>query len=146
MGIEMILLINAILVVLTVLAGIFIHKTGKPYNKLIFSIHKFATIGFVVFSSIMLLNHAKVNELGMYTSTFVVLAFVSILALFISGAMLSLDKFYDRMLLIHRASTFTFIIFFSVSIYSICSNTQIAEELNKSIVGWSKNRERSTTR
>ena len=120
MGIEMKLLVNAILVVLTVLAGIFIHKTGKPYNKLIFSIHKLTTIGFVVFSSIMIFNHVNLNEIGIYISTFIILSVISILALFVSGALLSLDKFYDRMLLIHRASTFTFIIFFSVTIYSIC--------------------------
>jgi hypothetical protein len=123
MGIEMKLLVNAVLVVLTLLAGIFIHKTGKPYNKLIFTIHKFATIGFVVFSSIILFNHVKISELGIYTSTFIILSVVSILALFVSGALLSLDKFYDRMLLIHRASTFTFIIFFVASIYSIYSTT-----------------------
>lgn len=116
---ELKIAINAILLVITIIAGLFMHKMGKPYNNIVFSIHKFATIGFVVFLAFLLFNYSKTYDIELYPSIFAAMAALSVLVLMISGALLSLDKFFDRMLLVHRISTFTFVVFVVASVVSL---------------------------
>lgn len=108
---ELKIAVNAVLVVITIIAGLFMHKMGKPYNSVVFNIHKFATIGFVVYLTFLLFSYSKTHDIELFPSIFAAIAAISVLALMVSGALLSLDKFFDRMLLIHRVSTFLFIIF-----------------------------------
>jgi hypothetical protein len=116
---ELKIALNAILVVITVVAGLFMHKMGKPYNNIVFNIHKFATIGLVVYLTFLLFNYSKTHDIELFPSIFAAMAAISVLALMISGALLSLDKFFDRMLLIHRISTLSFIIFVVASVVSL---------------------------
>ena len=41
-------IISSALLMLLIVAGIFIHRTGKPYNSLVFGIHKIFTITLIV--------------------------------------------------------------------------------------------------
>jgi len=113
------LVIIAFLILITVFAGWFLHKTGKPYNSIVFNIHKFSTIGFVVFLSVLLYGYLKTSNLELIQIISLLGAAISTVTLLASGALLSLEKFYDSMLLIHRISTGSFIVFTSLFFYSI---------------------------
>lgn len=116
---ELKIALNAVLVVITIVAGLFMHKMGKPYSMVVFNIHKFSTIGFVVYLAFLLFNFTKTHQIDYSSSIFVVFAAISVLALMVSGALLSLDKFFDRMLLVHRISTVSFVFFVVAAVVSL---------------------------
>lgn len=102
--------ISGILVLATIVFGILIHKTGKPYNTALFAVHKLTTLGFIVLLSFIIINYIKINTLSFGFNACLIFALLSVIALFISGAMLSLEKLNNTMLLIHRIATTGFVI------------------------------------
>ena len=101
--------INTALILVTILFGFVLHKTGKPYNTALLTIHKLATIGFVIYFTLILVNFFKTTGTGTIPLLLPVLAVLFILLLLVSGALLSLDRFQPVMLLVHRVSTIAFL-------------------------------------
>lgn len=86
--------------------GFWLSNIGKPYNGLLFNIHKLIALGAVVLAVIQL---TKIPNLLMPPS--LVLAALSVIALFVSGALMSAGKLdYALMLTIHRIGLATLII------------------------------------
>ena len=66
--------ISSILLVLLVVTGIFLTRSGKPYHGLVFTLHKMLTLA------------------------------LGFIGLRVSGGMMSLDKYQGVMLWVHRVS------------------------------------------
>lgn len=112
-------IINAALVLLILITGIILHKTGKPYNNLLSTVHKLATVVLVVLICVILIQYGKAYELNPVIISFLSIACLSLAALLLSGGFLSLDKRPDVMLIIHRISVPLFIVGLSGIFYII---------------------------
>ena len=113
------IIINSALMLITIVLGVVLHKTGKPYNNLLFTAHKLITLGFVVYLAIVMVNYDKLNGFNPLLVAFTVLLMLSVIALMVSGALLSLDKLETAMLKLHRISTAGAILGFAGIVYGI---------------------------
>ncbi|MBK8901081.1 MAG: hypothetical protein IPM53_07855 [Anaerolineaceae bacterium] len=92
-----------ILFLLTVVFGFWLSHTGKPYNGVLFNIHKLIALSLVILAAIQFwkIVHAPNGELA----ALLALLALCVIALFVSGALMSAGKLdYTTMLTIHRAA------------------------------------------
>ena len=88
---------------LTLVFGIWLSLSGKPYNGFLFNIHKLIALGSVVASALQLYQLLKGLQVQTFMLILIIMAGMCILALFFSGAMMSAGKLdYQGMLIIHR--------------------------------------------
>ena len=92
-----------LLFILTLAFGFWLSKVGKPYNGALFNIHKLIALGVVVFAVI------QISKTSVPDSPLLVVALVAVglcvLALFASGALLSIGKLdYALTLTVHRVA------------------------------------------
>ena len=93
----------AVLLALTVVFGFWLSHAGKPYNGLLFNIHKLVALGCVVLAAIQFSKtlHASAWQLVVVLAV----AALCVVALFVSGALMSAGKLdYVLMLSIHRVA------------------------------------------
>lgn len=91
--------------VTTILFGIWVSRSGKPYNGILFNIHKLVALAGVIISVIQLVRTFKAVEPPPAIIALFVLAGMCVLALFISGAVLSASGSAPRtILLVHKAA------------------------------------------
>lgn len=105
-----------ILFLLTVAFGFWVSKVGKPYNGVLFNIHKLIALGAVVLAVIQL------SKLGVVGSPLLVVALIlaglCVVALFASGALMSIGKFdYALTLTVHRVAPVLLVIAAGISVY-----------------------------
>ena len=89
--------------VLTVAVGIWLSKKGKPYHEALFNIHKLMALAGVILVGVHISNQFKSGEFPQ-TMTLAVasLAFLVII-LFVTGALMSLEKLNYKILhLLHQ--------------------------------------------
>jgi len=110
MNLQTKLLINAALIVVTLIAGFFLHKAGRPWPVLWLNLHKFAMLGFVVWFTMITVRFLKHNPPGILLITALALAGISVLVLMVSGGLLSAGRLHEPMLLTHRLATLVFIL------------------------------------
>lgn len=103
-----ILKITFVLVIL--ILGVILNRIGKPYNEVLLAFHKLASLAFLIYLTVFLINFAKQNEMALILYILISIALLSAIALFASGAFLSQDKMNELMLLIHRISTGSFLL------------------------------------
>jgi len=91
----------------------------------VLAVHKLSSIGFVVLLSIIIYQPLKYGGLQIWLYLLFAIAAISIIALFVSGGMLSLDKYHEVMLAIHRISTLSFVVSCVIALFSfIIANTR----------------------
>jgi len=97
--------IPGILFVLTLAFGFWLSQQGKPYNGILFNIHKLTALGAVVIAVIQVVQTLKnLNPLSLI-ALLLLLAAICIVALFASGALMSAGQLdYALMLTIHRVA------------------------------------------
>jgi len=110
MSIILKLTLNIALILITIISGFILHKKGKPYHKILFNVHKFATLGFVVWMSFILSGFDKAVGFDTLFLVFLITAGIALVGLFFSGAMLSVDKTFHTHLWIHRLTGIVFFI------------------------------------
>lgn len=96
-----IVFITGILFLLTLVFGFWLSRAGKPYNGLLFNVHKLLALGTVVLAGIQYPKtlHAPDWQLVVLLATMALCA----IAVFTSGALMSAGKMdYALMLTIHR--------------------------------------------
>jgi hypothetical protein len=94
-----------IIFLLTLASGVWLSSSGKPLNAILFNIHKLIALAAVVLLVIQLVNTFKSTHPQSLLIAMIVLAGVCVLALFISGAMMSIGiPAYALMLTIHRVA------------------------------------------
>lgn len=96
-----------ILFILTVAAGFWVSKTGKPYNTGIFTLHKLLALAAVVLAAIGVSRLLKAVPAQSTIIILLVLAGLSVIALFATGALMSIQRtVVSAWLLIHRIAPF----------------------------------------
>ena len=92
-----------IIFLLTLASGVWLSHSGKPLNTVIFTIHKLIALAAVVITSMQIYNIFKNMEIQSILITLVIVAGLCVLALFVSGALMSVGlQVYDLLLNIHK--------------------------------------------
>jgi hypothetical protein len=98
-------MLPAIGFVLTVASGIWLSNTGKPLNTMIFTIHKLIALAAVILTGIQVYKTFQEMGIQILPVVLIVVTGVCVIALFVSGALLSLGKPVDAVLLtIHKVA------------------------------------------
>jgi hypothetical protein len=106
-----------ILFLLTLASGLWLSRTGKPLNTAIFNAHKLIALGAVVAAAIQTYNALKLANPQAIFSALLALAGLCIVALFATGAMMSMDKpGQATLLMIHKAAIVVTVIIWPVAI------------------------------
>ena len=107
---------------LAIITGIWLSNSGKPLNATIFTIHKLIALGSVVFIAVVIRNLLKNAEINNVILTLIIVTGLSVLTLFISGALLSLGKPVNNIIsTIHSVTPIPTVITTAVIIYLLVS-------------------------
>jgi hypothetical protein len=94
-----------IVFILTVVFGFWLSFAGKPYNGLLFNIHKLIALGAVIVTIVQIGKAFGETGVQVLPLLLVILAVASAVALFATGALMSMEKFsYEVSLTIHRVA------------------------------------------
>lgn len=94
----------AILFALTLVFGFWLSHTGKPYNGLLFNIHKLIALGCVVLAAFQFFK--IIHAPGWQLVGLLVVSAVCVIALYASGALMSAEQLdYGLMLTVHRVAS-----------------------------------------
>lgn len=95
----------ALIFLLTVAFGFWMRKKGKPYNGLLFNVHKLLALGNVIITAMVVSRMAENMHMPIAMIVLLVLAALSVIALFGTGALMSIEKLdYSLVRMIHRIS------------------------------------------
>ena len=87
----------------TLASGVWLSKAGKPYNNAIFTLHKLVALSAVVLAAIQMAKGFKTTGVSPLVVFLSVVAILAVVALFATGALMSLDKQpYALLLTIHQ--------------------------------------------
>ena len=99
------LIVTGLLLLFTLLSGVWLSHSGRPYNTVIFTLHKLIALGAVIFTVVtvqQLRTGMDTRTLALGASVVTGLLFLS---LFASGALLSIGKpDHIAILAIHRVA------------------------------------------
>ncbi len=103
MNILSIFVIPGIVFILTLAFGFWLSRRGKPYNGLLFNIHKLAALAAVIITVFQLVRTLNGADLSAFSIVSLAMAAICVVALFLSGALMSAGKFDHAWLhTIHR--------------------------------------------
>jgi hypothetical protein len=112
-----------IIFLLTLVSGLWLSRTGKPLNTAIFTIHKLIALATVIFTGMAIYNLIKNTQIQFLIAALIVVVALCVLALFVSGALLSRDKpLNDNLLTIHKAAPFLVVISIVATLYISAGN------------------------
>jgi hypothetical protein len=98
------------LFILTLVFGFWLSRLGKPYNGILFNVHKLIALGAVVVTAIQMVKLLRGMEIQALVIVLLVVAALCVIALFVSGALMSAGKLeYNLMLAIHRVASFVLV-------------------------------------
>lgn len=81
-----------LLLLLTLVSGVWLSHSGKPFNGLIFTAHKLIALATVIFLGVYIYHRARALDPNTLVLSNIVVAGLLFLALFVSGALLSIGK------------------------------------------------------
>jgi hypothetical protein len=109
---------SGIVFLLTLVFGVWLSLAGKPYNEILFNIHKLIALGGVILAAWQI---AQMLKGGGYPAALPVLlaaAALCVIALFASGALMSAGKLdYTVMLTVHRIALIAVVLAMAMIIY-----------------------------
>ena len=117
------IVVTGLLFLFTLVFGIWLSNAGKPYNSVLFNIHKLIALGSVIFIAVTV--HQLRASVGIQTLTIGAIAITGLLflALFVSGALLSIGKpDHVAILTIHRVAPLLAVIFTALTLYLLISS------------------------
>jgi len=98
-------LLPGIAFLLTVGLGFGVSRAGRPYNSILFNIHKLLALGAVVVTCVQVVRSLRAVGPPALVVVLLVVAALCAVALFASGALLSMGKVdYVLMRAVHRAA------------------------------------------
>lgn len=107
-----------VLFVLTLAFGFWLSNSGKPYNGLLFNVHKLIALAAVVVAIIQFTKTLKSANSLTLVIVLLVVAALCVVALFASGALMSAGKLdYAFMLTIHRIALAVLAIILALIVY-----------------------------
>jgi len=112
-----------LLFLFTLVSGVWLSNSGKPLNTAIFTVHKLIALATVIFTAIVIRDLLKNTPVQVVIVSLIVLAGLFALALFVTGALLSLGKPVNAVILtIHAVTPFLLVISTAVTIYLLSSS------------------------
>ena len=103
---------------MTLASGVWLSHSGKPLNTVVFTIHKLIALGAVITTAIQIYKGLQSTEIQTLLITLIVFTGLCVLALFVTGALMSLGKLsYDVMLTIHKVAPLLLAISMALTIY-----------------------------
>jgi hypothetical protein len=93
-------------------------RSGKPYNGVLFNIHKLIALGAVILITMQIYNALKIMEVNTLIVILIVITVICVVALFASGAFMSIGNLnYQVMKTIHNVAPILIIIATALTIY-----------------------------
>ncbi len=107
-----------IVFILTLAFGFWLSRSGRPYNGLLFNIHKLIALAAVIVTVVQLVTILKSTDLSALSIALLALAALCVVGLFVSGALMSAGKL-DHALLhtIHRVALAALVIALPAAIF-----------------------------
>ncbi|MFN2108116.1 MAG: hypothetical protein ACK2UI_00515 [Anaerolineae bacterium] len=97
--------------VLTLAFGFWVSHLGRPYNGLLFNVHKLIALGAVIATIVQLTKVLKNANALVLIIVLLVVAALCVIALFASGAFMSIGNVdYGLMLTVHRIAPVVLVI------------------------------------
>lgn len=81
-----------ILLLIIIGFGIWVSRSGKPYNGLLFNIHKLVALGAVILTGIRLFRLDPLSTFPIMVILLIAMAGLSVIAMFATGAVLSIQE------------------------------------------------------
>lgn len=107
---------------LTLAFGFWLSKLGKPYNGILFNVHKLIALGAVVFAVLQVSKMMGIADAPLLI-IMLVLAGLCVVALFASGALMSMGKLdYALTLTVHRIALVALLIAVVLASYLLGRN------------------------
>jgi hypothetical protein len=104
-------LTSGIIFLLTLASGLWLSRIGKPLNTAIFTIHKLIALATVIFTGLAIYSLIKNTQIQFLIAALIVVIALGVLALFVTGALMSRDKLMnDNLLTIHKVAPFLVVI------------------------------------
>ena len=111
-------IIIGLLFIVSVLSGINISKSGKPYNVPVFTIHKIAGLAAIVLIAIAIYKIQEPIELKILELGAIVFTGIFLVSVFISGVLLSINKTVNELILtIHKITWILSMVFTIITVY-----------------------------
>ena len=96
---------TGLLLLFTLLSGVWLSHSGRPYNTVIFTIHKLIALGAVIFTVVTVQQLRTSVDIQTLAIGAIVVTGLLFLSLFASGALLSIGKpDHIAILTIHRVA------------------------------------------
>ena len=113
-------IIVSILTLIAIVSGVLLRKKGKPYKAGIFTAHKLAIAAVVVLVVLIYIQHLKILTFeGLGFALFILSSHILLIS-FITGAVLSSEKFSTfKMQITHRILSWLTILFIPI-IWLVC--------------------------
>ena len=116
------IIIIGLLFLFTIVSGVWLSNSGKPLNTIIFTIHKLIALAAVIFTAIVIHNLLNIVGVENVILILIMVTGLFVLTLFLSGALLSLGKTVNDILLtIHKVITILTVISIAVIMYLFVS-------------------------
>ncbi len=105
--------------ILTLAFGVWLSRMGKPYNGVVFNIHKLCALAAVILTAVPIYRAlAAPGDPQTLAILLIVLAAACVVALFASGALMSLDKWsYKILLALHQVGPAVAVIAVALAVY-----------------------------
>lgn len=103
-------LLSYSVLLIILISGYLLYRAAQPYPGLLFNIHKLIALGWTIYMGIHLY---RANSFSPFTAFHIaVLAFlaVSVIALFVSGALMSSGRSYPGLRFVHISATLLLLI------------------------------------
>jgi hypothetical protein len=111
-------ILSGLLLLLSIIFGIWLSHAGKPLNQFIFTIHKLLALASVIFAGIVIYKLNMILDFNAISITPVLFIIIFFIALFTTGILLSFDKPLPGIeLLIHKIGSVLIAIMAIISIY-----------------------------
>jgi hypothetical protein len=99
--------VPAIAFLLTLGFGLWLSYSGKPYNGPLFNVHKLIALGATILTAIQIYQALKATDVQAILIGLIVIAGLGVVALFATGALMSMGKLpYKVLLTIHNIAPF----------------------------------------
>lgn len=105
-----------ILLPLIIVSGIFLRKKSRPYNNILFTLHKLLALAVIIFSIIVIRGALKNADISGYLFYLLILTAALLLFSLVTGALQSFEKEPPKIInTIHRVSSYTMFLIIPLS-------------------------------
>jgi hypothetical protein len=116
------IVVTGLLFLFTFVFGIWLSNSGRPYNLVLFNIHKLIALGAVIFTAVTVYQLRADVEIRTLVLGIIMITGLLFVALFVSGALLSIGKpDHAAILTVHRVAPLLAVIATALSLYLLVS-------------------------